>query len=267
MGRLSHNELELLDFLCAAAYFRCRVKRLKQSCKSPLRRLRYAGLVGLEGFAPSPWAFNDWLERQNGERLIQIIETPAAAPTEPPAGPPEPEAGIADGGGADARYADAPPPSQNSDPCGKHAPPDRGAGDEPRPPSISRKIAQPRRDPTKAPPGYGSEAKAKFFGGLQASKDRNRRAAEERLDAGNNPDFERSAAMRNTMRQIQRERDEAARLADPIEQAKILIRRKTPHAVFGAEYSDPPGPKGKFYVGRQLMSGAELLAYAERLAA
>lgn len=315
MAALGPAELEILDFLCAAAFFRCRVKRLKLGPADALRRLRYAGLVGLEGFEPSPWAFNDWLERQNGERLIEIIrETPARAPDAQPARPPEPEAAIAEGGGADARCADAPPPDRDPDPSGLHASPDRGAGESPRPPLKSKKrksrgvsgkarkassakestlaeAAQaaerisdraplpepalpravpahpPRRDPTQPPPDYRSQPQTEFHAGLVAAKGKNRRAAEARLDAGKRPEDEPGVSMRITMRQIQRERAEVARLADPIEQAKTLIRRKTRSPVFGAEYSDPPGPKGQFYVGRKLMSSAELLAYAERLAA
>ena len=52
---------------------------------------------------------------------------------------------------------------------------------------------------------------------------------------------------------------DAARLADPLEQAKTRLRRRG-FTVFAAEVTG--GPKGKFYVGGRLMTAAELMAKA-----
>ncbi len=52
---------------------------------------------------------------------------------------------------------------------------------------------------------------------------------------------------------------DAARLADPLEQAKTRLRRRG-FTVFAAEVTG--GPKGKFYVGGRLMTEAELMAKA-----
>lgn len=52
---------------------------------------------------------------------------------------------------------------------------------------------------------------------------------------------------------------DAARLADPLEQAKTRLRRRG-FTVFAAEVTG--GPKGKFYVGGRLLTEAELMAKA-----
>lgn len=76
-------------------------------------------------------------------------------------------------------------------------------------------------------------------------------------------DARRAAGDGVTARIAQREIDkraaEAARLADPLEQAKTRLRRRG-FAVFAAEVTG--GPKGKFYVGGRLLTEAELLAKA-----
>jgi hypothetical protein len=65
------------------------------------------------------------------------------------------------------------------------------------------------------------------------------------------------------MNQIQRRREDDARLADPIEQAKAKLRRKF-SPVVNAEVSD--GPAGHFYVGRKLVDQNELLRMAGAMA-
>jgi hypothetical protein len=110
MAALGPVELELLDLLCCAAYFRCRVTKVKPGPAAALQRLRWAGLVQLDGYEPSPWAFHDWLERQDGERLVHRIQETAAPLLRipEPENPPKPTAGEG-GGGADARV-EAPSP-------------------------------------------------------------------------------------------------------------------------------------------------------------
>ena len=60
-------------------------------------------------------------------------------------------------------------------------------------------------------------------------------------------------------REIEKRAADAARLADPLEQAKTRLRRRG-FTVFAAEVTG--GPEGKFYVGGRLMTEAELLAKA-----
>jgi hypothetical protein len=55
---------------------------------------------------------------------------------------------------------------------------------------------------------------------------------------------------------------EEARLACPVEQAKTQLRKRF-SPVVSAEFLDPPGPEGKFLVGRKLVDEAELLAMAK----
>lgn len=86
------------------------------------------------------------------------------------------------------------------------------------------------------------------------------------LDAGKRAE-DAPTGLRLEIRAEEKRRVELARQADPVEQAKTIIRRKTRAPVFGAEYADPPGPKGKFFIGRRLVTKNELLAEAERLAA
>lgn len=62
-----------------------------------------------------------------------------------------------------------------------------------------------------------------------------------------------------TRREAEKAAADAARLADPLEQAKSRLRRRG-FTVFAAEVTG--GPKGKFYVGGRLLTAAELLAKA-----
>lgn len=84
------------------------------------------------------------------------------------------------------------------------------------------------------------------------------------LDAGVDP-ASQSSFTANLMRSIQRRREDEARQADPVEQAKIKIRRKTRLPVHGAEWADPPGPKGHFFIGNRVVDEAELIRYAGTL--
>jgi hypothetical protein len=413
MARLNQAELELLDFLCAAAYFRCRVKRLRGSCKSPIRRLRYAGLVALQGFAPSPWAMKDWIDRQPPERLIQtIFETPAQSRTPELAEPAEPGP-EADGGGASVRDecqpaivdeapppdhhdisetaaavavaqpADEPPPAPESEAVATTPvvarPPltdadlafefeyqgapesarealsvpllggteaeqsarrieDRAPHDEPAavrncpPPSPAHHQAPlaerrpsgaeladqlerwarasdapiirvslflfnsqsgirslrdskhpkdstiakvraffesppaieelPERPPQNRPPYVPKQPSNDGARAAAAVRQAQTSRARNWLDSGKTI-ADAPPSMKIEIRAELTRRAEQARRADPVEQAKLIIRRKTRLPVFGAEVTD--GPKGKFFIGRRLVTEKELLAEARRL--
>jgi hypothetical protein len=85
--------------------------------------------------------------------------------------------------------------------------------------------------------------------------------AGKRLDAGLTG---RNSVERTLMASIERRREQDARLADPIEQAKAILRKRY-SPVVGAEVVD--GPKGHFVVGRKLVTEKELLAMARAMAA
>jgi hypothetical protein len=117
MNALSHEALQLLDFLCAVHARRgMRVKRLKRFADSVrVERLRDAALIRWHSLEPTPWAFHDWQTRQscaeNQTERKCLLETPAqlpalAGPSEPPA-----PAAVDGGGGADARCGAASPPN------------------------------------------------------------------------------------------------------------------------------------------------------------
>jgi hypothetical protein len=117
MNALSHEALQLLDFLCAVHAQRgMRVKRLKRFADNVrAERLRDAALIRWHSLEPTPWAFHDWLTRQscaeNETERKCLLETPAqlpalAGPSEPPA-----PAAVDGGGGADARCGAASPPN------------------------------------------------------------------------------------------------------------------------------------------------------------
>ena len=124
------------------------------------------------------------------------------------------------------------------------------------------------RDPTKPPETplmdladrNSSRAQREF-----AARRRGQEAEAARLlDAGVDP-ASQSSFTANLMRSIQRRREDEARQADPVEQAKIKIRRKTRLPVHGAEWADPPGPKGHFFIGNRVVDEAELIRYAGTL--
>lgn len=98
---------------------------------------------------------------------------------------------------------------------------------------------------------------------LRAGRER----AEAFLDSGRTAQDAGSVTLRIEVRKLEVWRAEEARRNDPLEQAKTLIRRKTRHAVFGAEVSMGEAGKGRFFIGNKLVSEAELFAMAKRLAA
>lgn len=78
------------------------------------------------------------------------------------------------------------------------------------------------------------------------------KAATDLLDAEVDPSTQ-SSATANKMREIQRRRDDEARQKDPLEQAKLTLRRKG-HILFEASVTG--GPKGRYIVsGHRLENG------------
>jgi hypothetical protein len=138
---------------------------------------------------------------------------------------------------------------------------------EPAPRRPAR-VRPPSRDPTQPPDTPMMDLRGHLVTNGRRHAAEVRRGQEKeaaaRLDEGKEG---RSSVERNLMAQIQRRRDEEARAADPVEQAKTLIRRRTHLPVFNAEVSIGNEGKGKFFVGSRLIDETELLNYAKRFAA
>jgi hypothetical protein len=133
---------------------------------------------------------------------------------------------------------------------------------KPAPEPVDIKVnAKSKRDPTTKPPRTASGEKIAFERAAQSRLRANRVEAERRLDAGENPFAQKSVHMKITMARIARTREDEARLGDPVERAKIILRKRyTP--VVSAQFADPPGRLGYYVVGRLTLSEAELLALA-----
>lgn len=286
MTGLHPIDRELLYFLCSCTHHRVRVVRIKAQRAAALRRLRYAGLVSFDGFQPSQSALADWLERD---------QTTVPSDSKAPAEPPEPEAASAEGGGADARCADAPSPDvKGRNPAQRKKPaevasPSAGAppgnvsvargGAALEVPNEARPCPEPRRhvdikvnarrDPTQPPETPLMNVRdAQVRRGFRHAAAVNRgheQAAAALVDAGVDPASQNSL-MSARMRAIIGRRESEARLSDPIEQAKTIIRRRR-YSVFNAEVTLGEAGKGKFFIGNKLVSEAELLAMAARMAA
>lgn len=319
---LDRMDLDLLAFLCICAERRCRVTRLAEPRLGSLERLRIAGLIEQGGFAPSPWAIADWRRRNSIPGDMCAAEDP-----------PEPEAG-AQGGGADARVAAAPPPkAANANPSRKaplppgRCPPEAaersgaalGPSDEARPRRSTRSavaaalaieleqfierhdlvqsrvakllLGRPDRiadlkcartiqndtiEKLRAfmdyPPDFARlkrSAPRALPARIQRArspddvKRRNRKAALKRIAEGK-PASGAGTGLKLAQMAIERQLAEEARLADPLEKAKIKLRKRY-SPVCAAEVVG--GPKGKFLVGRRMLSKRELFALAEKLAA
>lgn len=124
-----------------------------------------------------------------------------------------------------------------------------------------------RRDPTQPPEMPLTELRDRqvLSGHRHAASIRRSReaAATAKLDAGEQP---ANSFERGLMNSIELRREEERRLADPVEQAKAVLRRRfTP--VVAAEFADPAGPRGSYLVGRKIVTEQELLAMAADLAA
>lgn len=88
--------------------------------------------------------------------------------------------------------------------------------------------------------------------------------ARQRIEQGLDARSCSQASVRHAQFAIERENEQNARLADPIEQAKHALRKRyTP--VLNAETMG--GPAGHFIVGRRTVSKDELLAMARGIAA
>lgn len=88
--------------------------------------------------------------------------------------------------------------------------------------------------------------------------------AQARIDAGLPPSLSSGANVKLAQETLIRQQVEIDRLADPVEKAKTVLRKRFAPVV-NAEVVD--GPAGKYLVGRKFVSKAELLAWADRLAA
>lgn len=131
---------------------------------------------------------------------------------------------------------------------------------------VASKVNKPPR-PRRAAPCASSNEKLQFQRQAQQAMRTNRKAAEAFLDSGKSSSDATSVSMKIEARKVEVRRAEEARLADPIEQAKIYIRRRTGKAVFGAEVTLGEKGKGKFVVGLITMSQKEMLDYASKLRA
>lgn len=146
-----------------------------------------------------------------------------------------------------------------------HEPVSAVAPTAPARPSVDIKVnIGPRRDPTQPPEtpimdagDRAREASARHGAAIKRGQEREAAAL---LDRGIDPSTQGSL-IANLMRAIQRRRIEEARLLDPVEQAKTILRKRFAPVV-GAEFADPPGRKGTYLVGRRIVSQAELLAMA-----
>lgn len=91
-----------------------------------------------------------------------------------------------------------------------------------------------------------------------------RESAQRRIDQGLPAGSAASASVRVTQLAIQAQRATEARQADPVEQAKAILRRRFSPVCDAAVTG---GPEGHFTVGRKIVDRPELLAMAARLAA
>lgn len=88
--------------------------------------------------------------------------------------------------------------------------------------------------------------------------------ARERIEQGLAAHTASQAAVRHAQFAIEAENALRSKLADPIEQAKAMLRRRYV-PVLSAETTG--GPAGHFYVGRKLVTQDEMLEMAEKVAA
>lgn len=135
--------------------------------------------------------------------------------------------------------------------------------------------ARRRRDPTQKPdtPLMDLADRQRLNGHRHQAEIRRGRDAEAAalLDAGVDPGEVKSTYQANTMREIQRRRTDAARQSDPVEQAKLALRRRD-RVVFDATVHG--GRKGHFMVqgirddrtGKlKELTAAEIVALARRV--
>jgi hypothetical protein len=295
---LSAEALKLLDMLCHAKAAHCRVTNLKSAAMNfRLGALRDAALVNWHSYEPTPWAFHDWEQRQNEPQpeVTPPAEAQAAAvlPSEPPpATPPRPtgaelatklEAWAKANGASINRLSLQIFQSQTSI---------RFLRKSQRPVQATiAKVEAFLADPVpadKLPPLPGPPRKAPlvnpFYGSpesqvtdavraartMQRVKQNVRKQARAALDAGISPAAASpNAGVRGAMRDL-READEAARrAADPIEQAKTVIRAKGFTCFDATVVLGEKKGRDRYIIrmrsGDKICTAAELLAEAERL--
>lgn len=278
MKRLDPIDRDLLDFLCACRHHKCRVVAVKAARKAALRRLRYAGLVSLEGYEPSASALADWRER----KIIESPPSPGGAAGEEQ---PTPKAADAEGGAA-ARIVAAPPIAEtfkcghprtleNTRICGRY----RGAacmtcwrealsaGQLKRQERKRKALEAPLRpfDPEPAhhvPADRQERANARRGAAIRRTvSEKARQRIEQGLDARSCS----HASVRHAQFAIEEENERQARLSTPIEVAKSKLQRRYQPVVSMAVYCGDPG---LFIVGsKRNVTEAELLAMARRIAA
>jgi len=290
MTALEPLDRDFLDFLCAAAHHRCHVRAVKAPRRASLRRLRFAGLVGMDTFLPSGSAMSDWMVRN-------IPPSPPQAATAAGEEQPTPKAAEAEGG-AVARQVSAPPMRKVA---ADDAAPPRPTGEqiyrllmiegERRGLSQSavsmeafgnvcqmsmmksgqRPVQRRTLEKAHAWLDLAPNAPTRPFVPEQVRAQRqiakgrreNSERARKRIAQGLPASGAKSASVRHAQFAIERENEIAARLADPIEQAKQALRKRyTP--VLNAETMG--GPKGHFIVGRKTVTREELLGMAGRAA-
>lgn len=296
MTALHETDRKLLDFLCSVEANRhCIVRSVKVRLRPSLRRLRYAGLVCFEGFTPSSSAMADWLaQHATGSPVPSAGEeqpTPKAAEAEGGAVARKVSAPPMRKVAADDKAPPRPTGEQvyrllmiEAERRGMHQTAvsmavfgnavqmtNMKTSTNPMRESTLAK-ARAWLEPPKHPRPFEPERPNTVLGDKQDRTNGRRAAAirrttsakaRERIEQGLPANGCKQASVRHAQFAIERENEIAARLADPIEQAKQALRKRyTP--VLNAETMG--GEKGQFIVGRKTVSEAELLAMAGRAA-
>jgi hypothetical protein len=301
MTALDPIDRELLDFLCACAHHRVRIVQIKAPRLASLRRLRHGGHVGIDDHLPSGSALLNWIERQRtkseaANASVAVDEPPAPKAAEQGGGgdarcnapPPKPKriyqrktkAPLGDlrfainreNPSTEGPHPSAEPPSlaptaDESAVVPKDLGSARPAFGEPSEPVDLKVNAAVRRDPTQRPDtptlDHAEQERRRTARIAQSYKRRVRTRAQNLIDAGEETGARgRNVEVRGAMKELIENADAKARLLDPVEQAKTVIRIAGWNC-FGAAIRG--GPVGKFYIGAKLVDETELLAFAERL--
>jgi hypothetical protein len=141
----------------------------------------------------------------------------------------------------------------------------------PQPPARVTREPAPRRDPTQRPPSLDAaeSRRAGTMRHIAAIARSKEKVATDLVDAGADP-TRQSTYVANQMREIIRRRAEEARQADPIEQAKLALRRR---GRIVCDASVDGGRHGRFFVSGQVddsgkrkqLDAAELTALAWKI--
>lgn len=268
MTRLDPVDRQLLDFLCSVEASRhCIVRSVKTKLRPSLRRLRYAGLVSLESYAPSVSALADWHRR----KFPQSPPSPGGAAGEEQ---PMPKAAVEDGGAA-ARLERAAPPKAETFRCGHPKTPENSQSVGPyrgpackqcrtkrwRETYAARKAARDAEQRVRAP------SAAAIRGQRVAAKVRRATTAKamERIEQGLDAKTAKQATVRHAQFALEAELEMKTRLSDPIEQAKQRLQKRYSIVCSEAVYGGDPD---LFVVGsRKGVTRDQLLDMAGRMAA